>query len=345
MSQVSPPPRRPSGRAPLAGVPGGRAAAARRALRRLAAQPAGGAGRGGAGRRALRRLQRLLSHLALHPRAPRGARGAGAIPRALLFPAPGLPPGNLVMGYDETGCCPMLVCSRCTIYEHRPTACRTYDCRIYAAAGVSADRADIAAQVARWRFSYPGARGPRPARRRARRGALHPGASGLSGRPGRAPRPAAPCRAAVAVHAEFLPRTCRQPCAAVRRARRGACRHRRPRAAVRRPRQGRCRAPCRRGRPRPQRKGGEEEARGRPARRSLAAQVAAPVRKGSLPSRSPEPTSFARRARPTPEGFSRRRLAARHPEPAFSEAPAPQPQRSSSSCSSPRHRHRLGMLR
>lgn len=76
------------------------------------------------------------------------------IPRELLFPAPGLPPGNLVMGYDDTGCCPMLECSKCTIYAHRPTACRTYDCRIYAAAGVEADRADIAAQVARWRFSY-----------------------------------------------------------------------------------------------------------------------------------------------------------------------------------------------
>jgi uncharacterized protein len=76
------------------------------------------------------------------------------IPRELLFPAPGLPPGNLVMGYDETGCCPMLVCSKCTIYEHRPIACGTYDCRIYAATAVAADRPDIAAQVARWRFSY-----------------------------------------------------------------------------------------------------------------------------------------------------------------------------------------------
>ncbi len=78
------------------------------------------------------------------------------IPRELLFPAPGLPPGTMVMGYDETGCCPMLVCSRCTIYDRRPIACRTYDCRIYAATGVPADRDDIAAQVRRWRFSYPG---------------------------------------------------------------------------------------------------------------------------------------------------------------------------------------------
>ena len=77
------------------------------------------------------------------------------IPRELLFPAPGLPPGTMVMGYDETGCCPLLVCSRCTIYDRRPIACRTYDCRIYAATGVPADRDDIVAQVERWRFAYP----------------------------------------------------------------------------------------------------------------------------------------------------------------------------------------------
>ena len=82
-------------------------------------------------------------------------KALGLIPRELLYPAPGLPPGNMVMGYDETGCCPMLVCSKCSIYQHRPIACRTYDCRIYAATGVPADRQDVAAQVKRWRFSYP----------------------------------------------------------------------------------------------------------------------------------------------------------------------------------------------
>jgi hypothetical protein len=77
------------------------------------------------------------------------------IPPRLLFPAPHLPPGTMVMGYDETGCCPMLVCSRCSIYEDRPIACRTYDCRIYAATGVPADRPAIAEWVERWRFTYP----------------------------------------------------------------------------------------------------------------------------------------------------------------------------------------------
>ena len=128
------------------------------------------------------------------------------IPRALLFPAPGLPPGNLVMGYDETGCCPMLVCSRCTIYEHRPTACRTYDCRIYAAAAVSADRPDIAAQVARWRFSYPGRED------RDRHDAVLAAVRFIREHPACLADPDArrdPLRLAVlavAVHAEFLPR-------------------------------------------------------------------------------------------------------------------------------------------
>ncbi|MET0629132.1 MAG: hypothetical protein ABW033_11820 [Acidimicrobiia bacterium] len=80
------------------------------------------------------------------------------IPTALLFPAPGLAPGHRVMGYDERGCCPMLVDARCSIYEHRPRACRTYDCRVFTAAGVEpngVNATDIAARVRRWRFEYP----------------------------------------------------------------------------------------------------------------------------------------------------------------------------------------------
>ena len=55
------------------------------------------------------------------------------IPRALLFPAPGAPAGHLVMGYDAHGRCPMLRADGCSIYEHRPRTCRTYDCRVFAA--------------------------------------------------------------------------------------------------------------------------------------------------------------------------------------------------------------------
>ena len=82
------------------------------------------------------------------------------IPAALLFPAPRLPKGHYVLGYDERGHCPMLVEGRCSIYEHRPRTCRTYDCRIFTATGLEVDaeadtKADIAARARRWRFSFP----------------------------------------------------------------------------------------------------------------------------------------------------------------------------------------------
>lgn len=80
------------------------------------------------------------------------------IPRALLFPAPGLPKGNVVLGYDERGHCPMLVDGRCSIYEHRPRTCRSYDCRVLPAAGLDlddADKAAIAERIRRWQFDHP----------------------------------------------------------------------------------------------------------------------------------------------------------------------------------------------
>jgi uncharacterized protein len=79
------------------------------------------------------------------------------IPSALLFPAPGLPPGHLLMGYDEHGHCPMLVDDRCSVSEHRPRPCRTYDCRVFPATGLVPDgdaKVLIAARAARWRFTY-----------------------------------------------------------------------------------------------------------------------------------------------------------------------------------------------
>jgi Fe-S-cluster containining protein len=82
------------------------------------------------------------------------------IPPALLFPAPRRPAGHVVLGYDERGHCPMLVDGTCSIYDHRPRTCRTYDCRIFAATGLDATdgddrRARIAQRVQRWRFSQP----------------------------------------------------------------------------------------------------------------------------------------------------------------------------------------------
>src|SRR4051794_37734314 len=64
------------------------------------------------------------------------------IPTELLFPAPRLPRGHLLLGYDERGHCPMLVDDKCSIYEHRPRTCRTYDCRVFPAAGVEIDDED-----------------------------------------------------------------------------------------------------------------------------------------------------------------------------------------------------------
>jgi hypothetical protein len=63
----------------------------------------------------------------------------------------------MVLGYDERGHCAMLVDGKCSIYEHRPRACRTYDCRIFAATGVEvdSDQPDIGRRVKRWRFDYP----------------------------------------------------------------------------------------------------------------------------------------------------------------------------------------------
>jgi Fe-S-cluster containining protein len=79
------------------------------------------------------------------------------IPPELLFPAPRMPRGHVLLGYDEHGHCPMLIDNRCSIYEHRPRACRTYDCRIFAATGVAVDddKPEIARRVRRWRFTYP----------------------------------------------------------------------------------------------------------------------------------------------------------------------------------------------
>jgi hypothetical protein len=83
-----------------------------------------------------------------------------AIPARLLFPAPGLP-GTLLLGYDKHGRCPLLGARGCTIYSDRPLTCRTYDCRVFAAAGVAPEAGDVRARVRRWRFSYatPGDRG------------------------------------------------------------------------------------------------------------------------------------------------------------------------------------------
>jgi hypothetical protein len=87
---------------------------------------------------------------------PEEASALAVIPPELLFPAPGLPPGHQLIGYDRRGRCPLLGEAGCTIYAGRPRACRVYDCRVFTATGVLPDepeKALVAAQVAAWRFA------------------------------------------------------------------------------------------------------------------------------------------------------------------------------------------------
>ncbi len=94
---------------------------------------------------------------------PGETRTLARIPRKLLFPAPGLPKGHVVMGYDEKGHCPMFADNECSIYEDRPQTCRDYDCRVFPASGLSAgdNKPLISAQAERWRFSFPADEGRR----------------------------------------------------------------------------------------------------------------------------------------------------------------------------------------
>ena len=80
-----------------------------------------------------------------------------AIPKQLLFDAPGAPAGYRVMGYTAVGHCPMFIESKCSIYENRPRTCRSYDCRIYSATDTAIDdpnRTEISKIVKSWQFSY-----------------------------------------------------------------------------------------------------------------------------------------------------------------------------------------------
>jgi uncharacterized protein len=128
------------------------------------------------------------------------------IPKALLFPAPLLPEGHVVLGHDERGHCPMLVHGRCSIYADRPRTCRTYDCRAFAASGLVAEDGLIAERPGRWRFSRP----VEPDRRR--RDAVREAAVFIRERPHALPDAAAPANAtqhavlAIEMHEDFVRR-------------------------------------------------------------------------------------------------------------------------------------------
>jgi uncharacterized protein len=104
-----------------------------------------------------------------------------------------------VLGYDDQGRCPMLGEEGCSIYEHRPRACRTYDCRVFAAAGVLPDepqKAAIAARASRWSFTYA------TADDRQRHGAVKATARDLARRVGPTISATEVAVRAVAIHAE-----------------------------------------------------------------------------------------------------------------------------------------------
>ena len=75
------------------------------------------------------------------------------LPADALVPMPGQP-GQRVLRHDDSGRCSQLTEAGCSVYLHRPRACRTYDCRIFPAAGVRPDKPLIAEQALRWRFRY-----------------------------------------------------------------------------------------------------------------------------------------------------------------------------------------------
>jgi len=92
---------------------------------------------------------------------PKETQALKHVNKDLLVYAPGLPKGYRLLVYEKNGLCPMLKGVKCSIYNFRPKTCRIYDCRIFAAAGISADdggNALIAKQAKRWKFNYPAKR-------------------------------------------------------------------------------------------------------------------------------------------------------------------------------------------
>lgn len=88
---------------------------------------------------------------------PTDTAALAAIPPPLLQFAPGLAKGHRVLGFRPDGTCPMFRKNECSIYPSRPGACRSYDCRVLAAAGLVAggsDKSRINERVGAWKFTY-----------------------------------------------------------------------------------------------------------------------------------------------------------------------------------------------
>lgn len=89
------------------------------------------------------------------PVGPEEASSRKAIPSQLLVDAAGAgSPGQQLVAITPSGDCALLRGNECSIYASRPRACREYDCRLFAAAGISAGIEAIDRQARRWRFRY-----------------------------------------------------------------------------------------------------------------------------------------------------------------------------------------------
>lgn len=133
------------------------------------------------------------------------------VPKPLLHCAPGMPKGYAVMGYLSGGFCPMLKDEICSIYPSRPTTCRTFDCRVLAAAGLEIDgrwNERINERVRAWRFSFFSGNGQRHlgAIRRAANFVQQHSDAFPGGRAPRAPMTIAVL--AIKVHTVFLSLSC-----------------------------------------------------------------------------------------------------------------------------------------
>lgn len=63
--------------------------------------------------------------------------------------------GELVLRQRSDGACVHLGEQGCTVYEHRPAVCRTFDCRIFAAMGL-VERCGPDHQTPDWEFASTG---------------------------------------------------------------------------------------------------------------------------------------------------------------------------------------------
>lgn len=78
-----------------------------------------------------------------------------AIPtRLLVIPVGGAEQGDRLIATRRSGDCALLLEGECSIYGQRPQACRDYDCRLFAAAGISSGVERVDMRVRRWRFAY-----------------------------------------------------------------------------------------------------------------------------------------------------------------------------------------------